>query len=189
MFAIARIADKAAEGKGLVEISGINLDITNPTLKANFMSAIAKNYGGSASDYYITELSSTDETKIRSGDEYDITWDSDTISGTTFAKEETKKFIEVTTNKTEIDADGVTKATLTITIIKADDSGTDTTYQDDLTIKVNTPEKSNIKMKLSFSDGVASKIIKSAIPGEFVVPIMKPAGLRIKQAVTVDAVL
>lgn len=99
MFLVGRKADQTdvPSHYGLVEINGLEYLVSGENA---FKDAIAANYGGVGSDYSVLEVvSDVDKAKINDGDEFDLVWASDEITGVDFALEDAKRIVDFVTDK------------------------------------------------------------------------------------------
>jgi len=164
----------------------------SPFNEADFKAAIVANYGGIPGDYVVYTLDENDSRakRIKSGDEHSLTWtgagSSADIVDVDFTVEDSKRFIQFTSDKSAIMADGIDLATISAMVLKPDKSP-DNSFTGKLDIPCMSPV-GKIKMRFAFSAGLATRAIQSETPGEWIIPIGKINGMRADNEVKFDSV-
>lgn len=169
MYLIGRLSqmDDASSSNGLVEINGLRALIKG---KEAFKEAVAINYGGSSSDYDVMEVTDpADESRIRNGDEFLLTWTGDLISGVDFSPEETKQQIGFSVSKSQIIANNIDKSIVKVYIYQSDGVTIDTSYSGIINLEIKTPT-GGTNRRLRFRKGYASFFIKTNDTGSWVIP-------------------
>jgi len=178
----------------LIESGIISLDFSIASVSTSFISAVATNHGTTPSDvsfYYLAE-SDASVTRIRTGDAWTLTWDgsapSGEVNGIGFTTEDAKKWLQFSTDKTEIGSDGNDKVTISVTMLLANKSGTDTSFSGNLTVPISDPNGSG-KIKFVFSSGLASKSLKFSQPGTVSLGVSKMVDYRMDNSIHIDVTL
>jgi hypothetical protein len=134
---------------------------------------IIEKYGGTAADYSIYRINdATIATKrIQNGDEFNLVWDNDIISGVDFTIEDSKPWIKFYTEdgKSEILANNMDTAVLIMEMWKADKSGIDITFNSIIRFTITTPRGPAI-IKCQFVNGICKKQIKTEVFGDWIFP-------------------
>jgi hypothetical protein len=182
MYFVGKISDKS-----LVETSGTYLPDDPPD--AAILTNIKARLGGVDADYSVYHISNTgsDAQRVLTGDSVALTWTGDSVTGISFASEDAKKWIQSSIDKTFILADGVEEAIINITILTANKSGTDTSFNGNLDINIGTPTGGN-KYRFYFYNGVASRSLKTTNAGKFTIPAGRMTDYRIDNTVTLEAI-
>lgn len=160
LYISGRISDQV-----IVETTGIAGDVDLNAYK----SAIATNYGGVASDYYIYLLdeSSTEAMRIRRGDEHVFIWENDEITGVDFSIEDNRKLFTIRT----VDPDN--KSVVKDTIIGNNTDSiiiqTKTCFPDEVTVDTSVnatallpvivPDGRIIYLKATIINGIGNEIV------------------------------
>jgi len=133
-----------------------------------FRSAIANNYGGAYTDYYIYSVdeSDADALRVKDGDEFSAAWTDDAITGLDFSEQDARKWIRFYASKSNIIVGGSDEVIVSSKVYESDKSEIDTTFSENVDVMINTPLRS-YKMRFTFSQGQASRIIVPDVAGEW----------------------
>lgn len=177
----------------LIESGIISLDFSIESVRTSFISAVATNHGTTPSNvsfYYLAESDSS-VTRVRNGDSWALTWSgsapSGEINGLNFTVEDAKKWLQFSVDKTGVLANGKEVLTVSITMLTANKSGTDTSFSGDLDIPVSTPG-GGVKARFVFFSGKASKAFKFSTSGTFTAG-HKMSSYRMDNSISVDVIL
>lgn len=184
-YLVGKIADNENPHGGLVIISAIygNGIPSDEIILNNAVNQL----GGVDTDYAIYKLDSTssDGLRIKNGDELSLHWTANEITSIDFELEEAKLWINVSVDKMIVKKDGVDYLTVTTNMIKADGSGIDTTFNDEIVINILTP--AGIKpLLVKFTDGVCEYPFQPAdhtnATGNYKIPAGKVDGFRVEKS-------
>jgi len=186
MFIAGRISNHS-----LVEILGQSSNMPDewfPKIK----SALAANYGGSESDFYIYTITDNSEIagRILKGDTFTLIWTNDAITSLDFSSEDAKLWLQISADKNSFIADSMETILIIASILKADKSGIDTTFSENVDIPFSTPEGIK-KYRFYFVSGVSSKLIKSDMAGKWDVPseLYRIGLLRVDTHISFESIL
>jgi hypothetical protein len=154
-----------------------------------FRQALATNYGGDYTDYYIYSVDETDADAIRikNGDDFVAVWTGNQITGVSFTVEDSKKCISSTTDRTLFMADNREQLMLSLSILKADKSGVDDAFNEFIDIPIKSPDKI-YKMRFRFINGKSSRSIKTDVPGSWIFPSQKINDYRNNNIVNFESI-
>ena len=155
----------------------------------DFRSAFANNYGGVYTDYYIYSVdeSTADAIRIKNGDDWTAVWTGDAITGVSFATEDAKEWIDVTADRTIFMADGMETILLKASMLLANKSGVDTSFNTTVNIPLNTSEGAK-KLQFRFISGKASRSVTTKVSGSWRFPAGKVTGYRTNSTVTFESI-
>ena len=139
-------------------------------LQSELEEVIPINHGGVSGDYSYYQMQGTDEANILDGWEYVLTWAAGEITDIDFSTEESKRLIRVTSDVTELDADGVDSVQVTAQIWKADQTGIDTAISGNIVIPIITPDRVVRKVKFSVVSGQLTRTFKTTKAGTWTIP-------------------
>lgn len=179
MYLIGRIADKTDvnSDNGLVEINGQNLIVDQNA----FLLAIAQNYGGGQADYALFRVpSGGDADRILNGDEFDLVWVGDNITGIDFGKEDAKFILDVIINGETPNPDGETRGyvmadnvdTLRINVSVFESDGiTPKNIAGTRVLEFFTPDKRVVALPIAFGgSNAASFMVQTMAAGDWQFP-------------------
>lgn len=155
----------------------------------DFKSAIAANYGGVDLDYYVYSVdeSNTDAVRIKNGDEWVAVWTGDVITGVDFSIEDAKKWIDVSVDKLTFSADNKEVVLVKASILLADKSDVDTSFDTNVDIPIKSSD-SSYKIRFKFISGKASRAIKTSMAGTWKFPLSKVPGYRNNNTVSFESI-
>lgn len=141
------------------------------------------------SDLFIFNIdeNSNEAERIFRGDDCSLIWHRSAIIGIDFTNEDIKPWIEATSDKSLITADGIDKATVTLRILNADKT-LDTSFNDTITKKyVDLNELKDLE--LSFVNGVATHEFISLVSTYFIIPPdqLRDGGYRVESQIIIKA--
>jgi len=131
--------------------------------------AIPANHGGVKGDYSFYKMSATEENRIINLDNYVLTWAVNEVTAIDFSPEDSKRFVKIYSDVSEIDGDGIDEAQITLEVWKSDGSGIDTAVTATSKISVLTPNGKRW-MKVSVVNGTVTKTFKTTIDGTWIFP-------------------
>lgn len=180
----------------ILESGSRNSDFNDSAFLNSFLSALSANYSVSVENIVLYSMldDSAEVLRVANGDQYTLIWSgvapTGIITGLSFAVEDAKEWLQFSADKTTILNDGVEEITVEAKVLTANKSGTDTTFSGDLDIPVISPNGS-VKMRFSFSLGVASKIITTTNAGVWVIPSnsKRVIDYRVDSTITFDSVM
>ena len=150
-------------------------EISNNVDIAAYKEAIATNYGGVSTDYYIFILdpNSTEAKRIRAGDEHVFIWNGDIITGIDFSIEDNRKLFMIRTvdpDNKSIVKDTIVGNNIDSVVIQTRtclaDGTLDTSVNATTLIPVIVPDTRIIYLKATIVNGVGNEIVfKTALEG------------------------
>jgi len=179
--------------QALIESASISIDLSNSSVQSSFLTALSTNHGVAEADISFYYLADTDPsvTRVHNGDSWALTWSGSAptgeVSGVSFATEDAKKWLQFSANKTGVLANNKDILTVSITMLTANKSGTDTTFSGDLDIPVSTPD-GGTKARFVFVSGKSSKNFKFSKSGYFSAG-SKMTNYRMDNTLTVEILL
>lgn len=165
----------------------------SPFDSAAFVSAVAANYGGVPADYtvYTVDESDAKVQRVKQGDTFKPLWSgvgaASEVSDLDFTDEDVKKILRYEVDKSSVLVNGGVSAVVTVSVLLADKSGVDVSFEKDLDLPVQTPERT-VKMRFTFINGVASRTVPPTVAGAWTFPAGKPSDFRNENAVSFEAV-
>ncbi|MEE9374548.1 MAG: hypothetical protein V3V00_15945 [Saprospiraceae bacterium] len=173
-----KVSDKKWASRGRISKKETG-DPHMPT-DAQVEAGAAASLGGVAADYTtFRTTNTTEQARLDAGDEFVATLDgSNDVTSVSFATEDAKQWIEITTDVTDDEMklnDDDTYDTLNVTakIYEDDKTTLDTSYNGTITIcGLNTANKST-PLKLVFASGVKTWQMKPKHRGDYVFPTSK----------------
>lgn len=178
----------------LITSGAISLDFSVESIRTSFINSISTNSGISVADISFYYLAEDDASVIRimQGDTWSLTWNGGAptgeIDGLSFSTEDAKKWLQFSADKTGIVSNNKDTVTISVTMLTASKSGTDTTFSGDLDIPVSTPE-GGVKARFVFHTGKASKGFKFSNPGNISIGRTKMTSYRMDNSLTIDVIL
>jgi hypothetical protein len=179
--------------QALITSGIISLDFSIASVRASFISSISTNSGVSVANisfYYLTDNDAF-VTRVRNGDIWALTWNGSIptgeISGVSFVTEDAKKWLQFSADKTGVLSNNKDILTVSVTMLTANKSGTDTTFSGDLDVPVSIPG-GGVKARFVFHAGKASKAFKFSTPGGFSIG-SKMTTYRMDNSASVDVIL
>lgn len=162
-YIIGRKSDKK-----IVETVSINNEVSLPTYLTN----VAINHGGVASDYSVLALDNNNEDvkTIYAGSDYTVTWVDDSIVGVDFSIELNRKLFMIKTLdpsnpsviKEYIKGDGTDSILIKIRTCFADGITLDSSINATTLLPVKTPDNRIIYFKVVITNGVAADLLFTA---------------------------
>jgi hypothetical protein len=133
--------------------------------------ALCANYGTADADLSVLVLPDGDAqvAKIAAGWEYSVVWAAGEITGFDFTVETAKRIVYVTATKAAILADNTETLTIRVELWKPDNTGIATGVTTTADVPILTPGGRR-KVRVSLVAGVATRVFKTAIPGEWRIP-------------------
>jgi hypothetical protein len=160
---------------------------------AAFASAVAANYGGAPADYtvYTVDESDAKAQRVKQGDTFAPAWSgigaASAVTDLDFTAEDAKKILRYEVDAPAVLVNGGVSVTVTVSVLLADRSGTDVSFEKDLDIPIRTPERA-VKMRFSFVKGVASRAVTPTVAGVWIFPAGKLAEFRNENGVSFDTI-
>jgi len=174
MFIIAQISKQtdAPTSNGLLELNGAH---NLPKGIGALRQAAATNHSLPVSDVYIFDvaaLSQTIRTRLQEGDEFDLVWSADAVSGVDFTKEDAKFVVDVTSAKNSILGNTVDNTDVTITVFKANGS-TIQPINGTKNVSILMPVAGIVLTPVVFANGVGTFTFKTPVAGQWQFPSHK----------------
>lgn len=194
VYVVVRPADKADAAKkfGLVEL--------NPQHQAKpvnrFLDAYAQKYGGVRADYKLFDLRAISgdavAARVLNGDEFNLVWTGNNVSGVDFAPEDAKFLLDVTAPNLEVPADGATVVNVTVELFNA--NGTPRgNFSGSRELEISSPIGA-VRHLLNFNAGVAVIPFRTQLAGYWQFPhnrkrlLLNGGGqVRVRKWVRIDA--
>lgn len=150
----------------ILEVSGLKIDLTVQGNLDKYKSALSTNHGIAVENISLKQFANgtTEQTRLKNGDDYSVTWNKNEISGLDFAQEDCKCKFTVSSNKTEMIAGETVE--ITVTMYECDG----TTPKTDVNSSFKLPVSSLVGsfcVAMQFSSGVATKVITLNNPGTY----------------------
>ncbi|HID93307.1 MAG TPA: hypothetical protein EYP60_04335 [bacterium (Candidatus Stahlbacteria)] len=189
MYIAGRISEHT-----VVEVSGF-YTTGNPPIQIIQKNLVA-NLGGNPTDYYIFEIedeSSDMAQKVFDGQEFDAVWNGDAIVDLDFTPEESKRWLKVTANKTEVVKDGQDEVDMTIEILKPDGVTRDTDFNGRVRVNIGTPY-TPMALRIGFKQGLATRKFKPEAFGRYRYPstgkrfVSNGDKFRVKNEIEIDSI-
>lgn len=171
MYIIAQISNQAdaASNNGLLELNGAH---NLPKGIGALRQAAAANYSLPVADVYVFDVSTLSQAiqgRLRDGDEFDLTWAANAVTGVDFTKEDAKFIVDVTISVNPILGDGADFTPVTIRVFQADGT-TPASINGMRNVPIKMPVTGHVRTQVNFTNGVGSFTFRSNVPGIWSVP-------------------
>jgi hypothetical protein len=147
-----------------------NQDNEPPLRRADFVSFIIENYGGAKEDYSFYRARNGDRRRLRNGDDFNLLWENNEITGINFDVEDNKRLIVCSdpNNKTFLLGDGISERVINIQVLKPDQE-LDTSFNGQKQLPIITPSGQKFCL-CNFNNGVVTLKLKTKQSGDWIIP-------------------
>jgi hypothetical protein len=126
--------------------------------------------------FYIDEIEDIEiVNRIENGDSYNLIWDENlNITGLDFSPQDSKPYIkiELLNGKNEFKADGIDSCSFRLSVLDKDLNLFP--YNGSVHTNVMRPDGGNVRLRLTFIDGICEKTITTKVTGIWTIPSEKP---------------
>ena len=176
--------------KVLLEAGTRSPDLAGAIL-TGFRAALCTNHGILDANLFVYVIPETDADAkaVMDGAEWSAAWTGSDITGIDLSVETAKRILKVSASKNTILADDTDTTVITVELWKADNSGIATSVTTSADMPISTPNGIK-KVRVALVNGVASRVFKTAIAGEWRIPATSKrfSVVRVGQVATIESV-